>query len=45
MDAAGPDVTHYLVTVLDEALALLDQARDVVDPLLRARIDEFKGRV
>jgi len=44
-DAASPEVTHYLVTALDEALALLEEAREVVDPALRGRIDEFKGKV
>lgn len=38
-------MTHYLVTALDEALALLEEAREVVDPALRGRIDEFKGKV
>lgn len=45
VDACDPEVTHYLIGALDEALALLDEARSAVDPGLRARIDGFKSRV
>jgi len=44
-EAIGPEVTHYLVTTLEEAVALLGRARRAVDPELVATINEFIGRV
>ena len=43
-EATGPEVTHYLVTTLEEAPALLGRARRAVDPELLATINEFIGR-
>jgi hypothetical protein len=43
--AVGPDVTHYLVTALDDAIELLRQARATATSEIRAEIDNYIGRV
>jgi hypothetical protein len=43
--AVGPEVTHYLVTALDDAIKLLRQARATATSEIRAEIDNYIGRV
>lgn len=43
--ATGPEVTHYLVTALDEAIELLRQARATATSDIQADIDSYIGRV
>jgi len=43
--ATGPEVTHYLVTALDEAIELLRQARATATSEIQADIDSYIGRV
>lgn len=43
--ATGPEVTHYLVAALDEAIALLQRARTTATSEMQADIDNYIGRV
>jgi hypothetical protein len=39
--SVGPEVSHYLVDAIDEAIALLREARPTAPPDLQVRIDGF----
>lgn len=43
--AMGPEVTHYLVTALDEAIELLRRARATTTAEMQDAIDSYIGRV
>ncbi len=43
--ATGPEVTHYLVSALDEAMELLRRARVTASAEMQADIDNYIGRV
>jgi hypothetical protein len=39
--SVGPEISHYLVDTVDEAIALLLEARVTAEPDLQVRIDGF----
>lgn len=41
----GPEVTHYLVSALDEAIELLRRARGTATSEMQAEIDDYIERV
>jgi hypothetical protein len=43
--ATGPEVTHYLVSMLDEAIELLRRARGTATSEMQAEIDNYIERV